>query len=129
MTKVQPRQIMGKWRKGFALDIHTVSSIPIGHNEFGHMQFDTTRSEVGELLFKLKNRGDKSVIQEIAEAAVEFLKSLGEQFDVIVPVPPSTHRAVQPAELLAAELSKRTGIPIEPAVKKIARNTAIKECL
>jgi competence protein ComFC len=46
MANIQPRQIMGKWRQGFALDIHTVSSVPIGYNEFGHMQFDTKRSEL-----------------------------------------------------------------------------------
>ena len=33
MAKIQPRQILGKWRKGFALDIHTARSIPIGYNK------------------------------------------------------------------------------------------------
>src|SRR6516225_4063660 len=56
MAPFRPRQIIGKWKGGFALDVHTLSSIPIGYNEFGHMQFETTRSEVGELLYKLKNR-------------------------------------------------------------------------
>jgi hypothetical protein len=35
MAEFRPRQIIGKWREGFALDVHTISSIPIGHNEFG----------------------------------------------------------------------------------------------
>jgi competence protein ComFC len=90
MAKIQPRQILGKWRKGYALDNHTISSIPIGHNEFGHMQFDTTRSEAGELLYKLKNRSDQSVVPELTTATSGFLKSLGEKFDVIVPVPSSS---------------------------------------
>ena len=40
------------------LDKYTLSSIPIGRNEFGYMQFNTTRTEVGEALFRLKNRND-----------------------------------------------------------------------
>jgi competence protein ComFC len=126
MAKVQPRQILGKWRKGFALDIHTVSSIPIGYNEFGHMQFDTTRSDIGELLFKLKNRSDRSVVPEIADAAVGFLKSLSDKFDVIVPVPASTHRATQPVSLIAAQISELLGIPLADAVKKSRETPQLK---
>jgi hypothetical protein len=37
------------------------------------MQFDTTRSEVGELLFRLKNRSDTSTVDEIVATAVTFL--------------------------------------------------------
>jgi hypothetical protein len=47
MAAFHSRQIFGKWRAGIALDVHVVSSVPIGHNEFGHMQFDTKRSDVG----------------------------------------------------------------------------------
>ena len=47
MAEFHPRQIIGKWREGYALDVHTISSTPIGHNEFGHMQFETIRSRLG----------------------------------------------------------------------------------
>lgn len=126
MAKVQPRQILGKWRKGFALDIHTISSVSIGYNEFGHMQFETTRSEIGELLFKLKNRSDQGVVPEIVTAAVGFLKSLGEQFDVIVPVPASSHRAVQPVPLLASKLAEQLRLPVVDAVSKIRETPQLK---
>lgn len=126
MAKIQPRQILGKWRKGFALDIHTVSSVPIGYNEFGHMQFETTRSEIDELLFKLKNRSDQAVVPEIVSAAVGFLKSLGEQFDVIVPVPASSYRAVQPVPLLASKLAEQLQIPVVDAVSKVRETPQLK---
>src|SRR5229473_6598327 len=41
VAKFQPRKIQGRWRDGYALDLHTLSSTPIGYNEYGHMQFDT----------------------------------------------------------------------------------------
>jgi competence protein ComFC len=54
MTKFTPRKIIGKWRDGVALDLHTLSSEFIGYDEFGHARFDTVRSPIGELLYKLK---------------------------------------------------------------------------
>jgi hypothetical protein len=53
MANFQRRLIIGKWREGFALDLQTLSSIFIGHDEFGHPRFETTRPEIGELLYKL----------------------------------------------------------------------------
>jgi competence protein ComFC len=126
MAKFQARQILGKWRKGFALDIHTISSTPIGHNEFGHMQFETVRSEIGELLYKLKSKGDQSVVPEIAAAAIEALKPSLSKFDVIVPVPPSTQRAVQPVTLLANAIGKGLNVPVVPAVKKVKETPQLK---
>jgi hypothetical protein len=39
------------------LAYHTISSTCIGYNEFGRPIFDTQRSLLGELLFRLKSRG------------------------------------------------------------------------
>jgi predicted amidophosphoribosyltransferase len=50
MANFQPRRIIGKWSQGYALDYHSVSSVFLGHNQFGHPEYDTKRSEVGELL-------------------------------------------------------------------------------
>lgn len=126
MAKFQARQILGKWRKGFALDVHTISSTPIGHNEFGHMQFETIRSEIGELLYKLKSRGDQSVVPEIVAAAVDALKPSVSKFDIIVPVPPSTQRAVQPVTLLANAIGKGLNLPVVSAVTKAKETPQLK---
>ena len=48
------RQITGSWDLGYVLDKHVLSSVYLGDNAYGHPQFDTTRSEVGEALYKLK---------------------------------------------------------------------------
>ena len=118
MVQINPRQIIGKWREGYALDLHTLSSVPIGHNEFGHMQFDTKRSDIGELLYRLKYSSDTTVVDEIAEAADQFIRSRKMQPEVVVPVPPSTVRRQQPVIILATAISSRLGIPVVDCVQR-----------
>jgi competence protein ComFC len=111
MANFRQRLIIGKWREGYALDLHTLTSIFIGHDEFGHPRFDSRRSEVGELLYKLKYNGDQTVVDEIADAAATMMRGW-QTIDVIVPVPPSTPRAVQPVFLLANALGQRLGVSV-----------------
>jgi hypothetical protein len=75
MIKISPRQIKEKWTSGYALDVHTLSSEYIGHNEYGHPQFDTKYSDMGQLLTRLKYKSDKSVLGVIVDTSVEFLNS------------------------------------------------------
>jgi len=118
MVPIQPRLIIGKWRQGYALDVHTLYSIPIGHNEFGHMQFDTKRSDVGELLYRLKYSGDQSTVAEIADAAASFIAQWNPGVDLLVPVPPSGMRAVQPVTLLGAAIAGRIGVLVSDGVTR-----------
>ncbi len=111
MANFQQRLIIGKWREGYALDLHTLESIFIGDDEFGHPRFDSRRSEVGELLYKLKYTGDQTVVDEIADAAATMMRRW-QAVNVIVPVPPSTPRAVQPVFLLANALGQKLGVPV-----------------
>lgn len=117
MIATSPRRIIGRWKQGYALDVHTVSSVPIGENEYGHMQFDTRRSDVGEALYKLKYAQDVSVAEAIAEAAADFVRHWAPRIDLIVPVPPSVLRAVAPVELIAADLGAMLGLPVASAVR------------
>lgn len=119
MASFAPREILGNWRKGFALDLHTISSEFIGHDEFGRPQFDTKRSELGELLYRLKYNRDASVVPEIVSAALQFIKSLRQPLDAIVPVPPSTQRDSQPVLILAQALSQSLGAPMRACVTRV----------
>lgn len=112
MAAVHPQKIAGNWRAGIALDLHTTSSTHLGVNEAGHDVFDTVRSELGELLHRLKYRGEQGVIPEIAAAAIAFLQPHRAKFDLIVPVPPSALRAVQPVILLANAIGAGLGRPV-----------------
>lgn len=113
MVNIRPMRIPGRWREGFALDYHTLESTYMGDDEYGHPMFDTKRSEVGELLYRLKYRSDKSVLEDLVQTAAEFLRFWNPGVSAIIPVPPSrSGRPQQPVHLLAEALSKQLGIPV-----------------
>ena len=113
MVEINPKRIAGDWTEGFALDFHTLSSEHIGDDEYGHPQFDTKRSEIGELLYKLKYREDKSVLDDLVTTVSQFIKSRNWPIDLIVPVPPSRKdRKFQPVPPLALGIGRTLGIDV-----------------
>lgn len=127
MTKVNPQRLEGPWFEGFVLDIHTVSSQPIGQGPTGRTLFDTTYSDIGSLLYKLKYQQDASVVPAIVEAAAKFWEPARTGIDLIVPVPASTARAVQPVQQLAAGLSAALNIPVADCIKTTRAPTRLKD--
>ena len=89
MIEIHPKEIKGAWDQGYILDVHTISSTMIGYNEFGHPEFDTVRSQLGELIYRLKYKGDKAAIVPAVEAVAAFVNDWGIHPDAIVPMPPS----------------------------------------
>ena len=127
MVETNPTKVAGRWSNGFTLDVHTTSSELIGHDEYGHPQFASKRSELGELLYRLKFRRDKTVVAEIAEVVTTFAESYLPNVDLIVPVPPSTPRTEQPVILLVRAIGERLGIPIsEDCVWKVRETSQLK---
>jgi competence protein ComFC len=126
MVAINPRKISGKWTSGYALDLHTLSSTHLGVNEHGHDVFDTKRSEVGELLYRLKYRGDQEAAKEIVEAAASVLRPSRAKFDLIVPVPPSGVRPVQPVTILANGIGAALGLPVEDCIAATRPATPLK---
>ena len=118
MANFTPRTIIGEWRKGFALDLQTLSSEFIGYDEFGHPRFDTKRSGIGELLYQLKYKSNMDAVQEIIKAVEQFMKAWKPTVDILVPVPPSTHRAAQPVLVLAKAIGERLRIPLADCVTR-----------
>lgn len=116
MASIHPTNIPGRWIAGFALDYHTLSSDFIGHDEYGHPMFDTKRSELGDLLYRLKYGADGAVIEEIVGAATAFLRSWNPSVNLIVPVPPSRVRRLQPVSELAGAIGKNLGLPVRSDV-------------
>ncbi len=120
-----PAKVEGAWRLGWALDAHTTSSEFIGYDANGHPQFDTTRSPLGELLYQLKYRGQQTASQ-VAQVMAEFFADkpvVLSRIDLIVPVPPSTVRDVQPVVQVAQELGKKLNRPVVPDVIRKTRET------
>ena len=104
-------ELKGNWKRGFAFDVHTLSSVYLGVDELGHDQYENTRSEIGELLYQLKYQGDESVIEKIADLLEKF-KGI-DTMDYFVPVPSTNKgRRVQPVIAIAKELGKRKGVEV-----------------
>ena len=104
------KEIQGNWDLGYTLDKHILSSTPLGENEYGHMQFDTIRSDVGEAVYRLKYKGDLTQASALAKAINNNLMPLFGKVDVIIPMAASTQRAVQPVPEVVAHLSGLSGI-------------------
>ena len=104
-------ELPGPWTQGVAYDVHTLSSTYVGPDEHGHDRYDTTRSEMGELVYRLKYRQDASVLPGI----IKLLDNVNgiNQFDCIVPIPPTDKsRAWQPVNEIARALGARHNIPV-----------------
>jgi len=126
MAAINPKKITGNWVSGYALDLHTLSSTHVGVNEFGHDVFDTKRSELGELIYRLKYNGDQSAAAEIVATAATFVRPSLKKFDLIVPVPPSGVRAVQPVILLATGIGTALGLPVANCIGTTRPPTQLK---
>ena len=125
--KISPRAIAGPWKAGFTLDEHTVSSDFLGYNEQGHAVYDTVRSEVGELVHRLKYQGDQSTAPRLARVVAEFISSKNLPIDVVVPMPPSKQRSVQPVRSIAASVAKRLDIAYDSrALRKVRESPELK---
>jgi len=111
--RLNPRAMHGAWDDGRTLDLHVSSSEFLGYNEYGHPLFETTRTELGELLYRLKYKGDQSVIAPIAHATFDFIREWNPGIDVIVPAPPSRDRPVQPLFQIADEVGRLLGLPVD----------------
>jgi competence protein ComFC len=123
MIEIHPKEIKGSWDQGYVLDVHTISSTMIGYNEFGHPEFDTVRSPLGELVYRLKYKGDKGSIPPVVETTVEFINSWGIRPDVIIPIPPSKQRSFQPVFEIARELAQSMKIALDTTSLKKAKTT------
>jgi len=128
-VKIDPMKLPGPWADGYVLERqHTLSSEFLGHDSFGNPQFDTKRSELGELVFRLKNRNDKNSVDSIAETAVQFINGWDPSIDLIVPVPPSRKRVYQPVVEIAKAIGARLSKPMnEAAVTKIRDTPELKD--
>lgn len=116
MAAVNIQSIDGNWHSGRALDLHTIASTFLGEDGNGRAQFDTTYSELGQLLHRLKYDGDQSAAPEIIKTAANWLRPKSAKFDLIIPVPASTPRPIQPVTVLAEGVGAAINIPVVSCV-------------
>jgi|TARA_R100001132_G_scaffold25199_1_gene25159 predicted amidophosphoribosyltransferase len=111
-VKVRLRRISGAFNDGYALDKHTASSVFVGHNEYGHPQFDTTRTPAGEAVFQLKYRGDFDQAKPLAKAVVRNIVPYFPKIGLVMPAPASTARQRQPVHEVAGFVAERMDVPL-----------------
>lgn len=125
-----PIPLAGAWRLGWALDLHTTSSVLIGYDQNGREQFDTKRSPLGELVYQLKYKGQSQAADQIAAAMAQFFAdkaNLVAPIGLVVPMPASTHRTVQPVTTIASKLSQLLRKPFsESAIQKTKETPTLK---
>ena len=88
---ISPMWVQGCW----VLDYHTISSVLQGTDKYGNPQFDTRRTEIGELLYMLKFRpleADDNMVTVMADTIADFIRKRASHIDIIVPVPHSEPR-------------------------------------
>ena len=109
LARPHPRTLVGSWDAGWALDFHSCFN-----------GADWSRSQVGELAFRLKYQQDKTVLPALVEhllalcAAYPVLTNI----DALVPVPPSKPRAFDPVRTLVDTLETRLDQPVWPVLAK-----------
>lgn len=117
-------KIDGNWKAGYAIDLHTISSVYLGDDLDGQPQFENDRGEIGELINRLKYHSDETTIPKIIELINKNLKNI-KAVDFIIPVPPSNHnRAFQPVYKIVEELSKSSSVPL---LENVILKTNIEE--
>lgn len=106
------------------MDVHTTASVFAGHDAYGRAVFHTTRSPLGELLYRLKYRGDPAAVEAIADTAAAYLQSWRPPVEALVPVPPSNvGRRRQPVLEVARAVCTRAGVPLCQVCIAKTRNT------
>lgn len=119
-------EVKGNWKKGLAFDVHTLSSTYLGPDEYGHDRWDTTRSEMGRLVYRLKYRNDKSTIRKIVDLITGKIKGI-EKFDLIIPIPSTKkNRPFQPVEEIAKELGRRKRVKVSNFLTKEVGGAELK---
>ena len=88
--ELHPQGVSGPWTAGIVLDWHTVASQVTGQNEFGHPIFETTRTEIGELLYQFKYRNNQAALTKLLKVVIDYFRvKAKDKFELVLPVPPT----------------------------------------
>lgn len=90
------------------------------------MQFDTVRPEIAELLYQLKYRGNQEIVPQIVAAVAKFLSPHRTKFDLMVPVPPSSVRVIQPVIILARGIGAAVDLPVVECIATTRTTAQLK---
>lgn len=115
-------KLAGNWDEGYALDLHTISSVYVGEDVFGNPQYQTQYTTLGQLLHSFKYNGRIDTSKEIVDLSAEFLDQwLGNKgIMAVLPTPPTADRHIQPVYVIAEAIAKHLHVPyVENVLEKI----------
>lgn len=119
----------GSWIAGKYYSNHTVSSTYLGKDENGRDHYDTTRTEMGEALYLLKYKQNRSAIDTIIKLLNEdplFIEYV-QQMDGLIAIPPSNRcRCIQPVAAVAERISHCFGVPLIDGVLQTSNVEQVK---
>ena len=136
--EINPQRLNGHWKEGYALDLHTSSSLPMkdaeGNNitdSNGKIKWDTKRPPIAEELYKLKYWKERHHVGAISVCASNFLNKYKAKWelDFIIPIPPSdTTREFQPVYELAKAIGLHCNLPVDfKTLVKLKSTSQLKE--
>jgi competence protein ComFC len=148
---INPQRLPGPWKAGFALDLHTLSSVPKEwttkkvteivliagkpvtiENEIQDKvtKWDTTYSAIGLEMNHLKYWGEIHRAEAIGTTAADFLKQQQPSWNInlIIPIPPSdTTREFQPVYEIVNRVGSLCTLPIDfHSLKKLKSTSELK---
>ncbi len=115
--KYYPLKLKGEFDLGFALGYHTYPG-------------STERTPLGENLYQLKYCHNEAFVNEIVEIAVPFIISnrVFSSCDLIIPMPPSKSRKLQPVLRIARGIKVKTGkFVAEYTISKLKETPELKD--
>lgn len=149
---INPQILTGHWKAGFALDLHTLASVPkewttkkVIVQEFINGEFvpvekeiqdkvikwDTTYTPIGLEMNHLKYWREKHRAEIIGSTAAEFIKQKLNTWEInlIIPIPPSdTTREFQPVYEIVNQIQKISGLPVDfHILNKLKSTSQLKE--
>jgi ATP-dependent DNA helicase RecQ len=118
LTRSHPRSLTGAWHTGWALGFHSRFS-----------GGDWSRSGIGDLMYRLKYESDTTVLPALIQQTLDFFQAHPEmkQADIIIPVPSSTERKVNPVHVFCEALAGKIKIPMQTFVAKTRQTQPQKE--
>jgi len=118
LSSSHPRPLVGNWHAGFALDFHS-----------SYKGAEWNRSGVGDLVYRLKYQSDSSALPALVEHTRKLFAAHPEmnQFDIIVPTPPSSLREFNPVHEFCKALAQAMNKPMQPCVIKTRQTKPQKE--
>jgi predicted amidophosphoribosyltransferase len=114
MINIHPKRLHGEWDYGVALDQHTIRSEFRGYDEYNNRMYYTEYTKLGGLLHRLKYKGERAIVGEIADVAVKYLVDEQKKwpFDILAPVPPTKRRNFQAVLEMARGIRDGTERPM-----------------